>query len=95
MTRIQVVQIDLGQVESSRGLHSALRDALELPDWYGCNWDAFWDSITGLVQMPVKLKISGWVNLSKRLPRDAELMKKCFAEMMIEYPELASDVEFD
>ncbi|KAA0980600.1 barstar family protein [Pseudomonas sp. ANT_J28] len=95
MTRIQVVGIELGEVTSSRELHSTLRDALGFPGWYGCNWDAFWDAITGLVQMPAQLKISGWVNLSKRLPRDAELMQKCLADMTIEYPELASDVEFD
>ncbi|MCQ9394442.1 barstar family protein [Pseudomonas viridiflava] len=74
MTWIQVVRIDLGQVTSSRELHSTLRMRSDIPDWYGCNWDAFWDSITGFVQRPAQLKISGWINLSSRLPRDAELM---------------------
>lgn len=95
MTRLQVVKIDLSGVASSDELHSTLRAALGFPGWYGCNWDAFWDAITGLVQMPAQLKISGWDTLSRRLPGDAKLMQKCLADMKIEYPELASDVEFD
>jgi ribonuclease inhibitor len=95
MTRLQVVKIDLSGAASSDELHSTLSVALGLPGWYGCNWDAFWDAITGLVQMPVQLKISGWDTLSRRLPGDAKLMQKCLADMKIEYPELASDVEFD
>ncbi|RON62171.1 ribonuclease inhibitor [Pseudomonas fluorescens] len=95
MTRLQVVKIDLSGVASSDELHSTLRVSLGFPGWYGCNWDAFWDAITGLVQMPAQLKISGWDTLSRRLPGDAKLMQKCLADMKIEYPELASDVEFD
>ena len=45
--------------------------------------------------MPAQLKISGWDTLSRRLPGDAKLMQKCLADMKIEYPEFASDVEFD
>lgn len=95
MTRLQVVKIDLSGVASSDELHSTLRVALGFPGWYGCNWDAFWDAITGIVQMPSQLKISGWETLSRRLPGDVRLMQKCLADMKIEYPELASDVEFD
>ncbi|WP_030128916.1 barstar family protein [Pseudomonas sp. QTF5] len=95
MTRLQVVKIDLSRVTSSGELHSTLSDALGFPGWYGCNWDAFWDAITGLVQMPTQLKISGWDTLSRRLPDDARLMQECLAAMKMEYPELASEVEFD
>ncbi|KQW40913.1 MULTISPECIES: barstar family protein [Pseudomonas] len=95
MTRQQFVQIDLNGVMSSNELHSTLREALGFPDWYGCNWDAFWDAITGLVEMPVQLKISGWDALCKRLPKDAELMRKCLEDLSLEYPSLAPNVELD
>jgi ribonuclease inhibitor len=95
MTRQQLVQIDLNEVMSANELHSTLRDALGFPGWYGCNWDAFWDAITGLVEMPVHLRISGWDALCKRLPKDAELMQKCFEEQSLEFPSLAPNVEFD
>ena len=95
MTRQQLVQIDLNEVMSSNELHSTLSHALGFPGWYGCNWDAFWDAITGLVEMPVHLKISGWDALSRRLPKDAEVMQKCLEELSLEYPSFASNVEFD
>ncbi|MCP3751515.1 barstar family protein [Pseudomonas sp. SBB6] len=95
MSRLQVVGIDLGKVTSAKELHCLLRDALGFPDWYGCNWDAFWDAITGLVQMPRQLQISGWDAFSSRLPRDAELLQKCLAAMQVEYPQLAADVLFE
>jgi len=95
MTRPQLVQIDLNGVMSADELHSTLSDALGFPGWYGCNWDAFWDAITGLVEMPVQLKISGWNALCRRLPKDAELMHKCLEDLSLEYPSFASNVEFD
>ncbi len=95
MTRPQLVQIDLSGVMSTDEFHSTLSDALRFPGWYGRNWDAFWDAITGLVEMPVQLKISGWDALCKRLPNDAELMQKCLDDLSLEYPSLAPNVEFD
>ena len=29
-------------------MHFIIRDALDFPDYYGCNWDAFWDCITDM-----------------------------------------------
>ncbi|WP_134062242.1 barstar family protein [Pseudomonas sp. JV241A] len=95
MSRLQVVAIDLGTVTSARELHCLLRDALGFPDWYGCNWDAFWDAITGLVQMPRQLKLSGRDTFSRRLPREAELMKKCLATLQAEYPQMVAEVLFE
>ncbi|WP_310357580.1 barstar family protein [Pseudomonas brassicacearum] len=94
MTRPQLIEIDLSGVMSSDELHSTLSDALGFPGWYGHNWDAFWDAITGLVEMPVQLKIYGWEALSTRLPKDTELMQKCLEELRLEHPSLAPDVEF-
>ncbi|WP_268800413.1 barstar family protein [Pseudomonas huanghezhanensis] len=37
---------------SAEELHCVLRGALGFPGWQGCNWDAFWDAITGLIEMP-------------------------------------------
>ncbi|AZC37962.1 barstar family protein [Pseudomonas chlororaphis] len=95
MTRLQRVDIDLSAVASTAELHATLRDALDFPDWYGANWDAFWDAITGLVEMPVQLKFHGWNELATRLPRDAQLLRQCLEKMTVHYPEFASQVTFD
>ena len=95
MPRVQTVTIDLSDVTSAAELHALLREKLGFPGWYGCNWDAFWDAITGLVDMPLKLQISGWQAFSSHLPRDARLMQKCLEQMTAEFPEQAATVVFD
>lgn len=94
MTRLAVVEIDLSEVASASELHRALKDALGFPGWYGGNWDAFWDAISGLVPMPIQLRISGWDAFSRSLPADAKLLQKCLARTKSEYPESAADVLF-
>lgn len=94
MSRPRFIRIDLSNVTSTLDLHSILRDSLGFPGWYGCNWDAFWDAITGLVQLPEKLQIVGWDSLSLRLPQDAELMQSCLLDLVSEHPELAPSLEF-
>lgn len=92
MSRLPLQHIDLSQVTSTAELHLVLRDALGFPYWYGCNWDAFWDAITGLVEMPEQLHISGLPALSRRLPRDAQLLLQCLERMKVQYPTLAADL---
>lgn len=94
MTRRDIVQIDLNAIQTADQLHELLRDTLDFPGWYGMNWDAFWDAITGLVEMPKRLRLVGWSSLVERLPRDANLMKSCLDEMAEEEPELAPEVEY-
>jgi len=94
MARLPVVKIDLSLINESNQLHSTLSNALGFPNWYGQNWDAFWDAITGLVEMPIELELIGWSVFSEHLPRDAKLMRQCLTDMTIEYPDLAPDVHY-
>lgn len=94
MTRLQRVDIDLSEVASSSELHSVLSDALDFPGWYGCNWNAFWDAITGLVEMPAQLRLSGWEALSERLPDVAPLLRECLTEMNEKHPDIACEVVY-
>ncbi|NVZ72483.1 barstar family protein [Pseudomonas costantinii] len=94
MARLLVIKIELSAVQSADELHFALSNALGFPGWYGQNWDAFWDAITGLVEMPVTLELVGWTIFSARLPRDAKLMQQCLKDMTTKYPDLASEVHY-
>lgn len=46
--------IDLKEVNTVQELHDLLSTKLGFPDYYGNNWDAFWDMITDtkIVIMP-------------------------------------------
>ena len=71
-----------------------LMTALAFPGFYGRNWDAFWDAITGLVEMPNTLRLEGWQALEAHLPRDACLLWQCLERMQQQYPTLAARVEY-
>jgi ribonuclease inhibitor len=90
MSRVQLVEIDLRAITSAEELHYLLMESLNFPGWYG----AFWDAITGLVEMPYTVRFLGWAQLSQRLPRDAVLLKECLTEMQGEYPQIASEVVY-
>jgi len=92
MTRPQIVTIDLGGVQSKEELHERLAQALEFPDWYGRNWDAFWDSITGLVDMPEVLEFQGWTAFSVTMPQESKLLMELLGEMNEKYPAEAPKV---
>lgn len=63
--------IDLKNIQSIKELHSVFKKELGFPDFYGENWDAFWDSIIGLVEMPPVLILENWNNFATRFPDDS------------------------
>lgn len=84
--RKSIVTIYLGNIKTSNELHSLLKATLSFPDFYGENWDAFWDAITGLVEMPAQIRLIGWKTLEKNLPSDAKIMRECLEEYNHEFP---------
>ncbi|HCF2499461.1 TPA: barstar family protein [Pseudomonas aeruginosa] len=80
LNRAASLAIELADVDSAARLHERLREALALPPWYGCNWDAFWDAISGLVPMP------------RRLPEEAAQLSACLEALRETYPQLAPEV---
>ena len=62
--RKEKVEIDLNTVKTAQELHFLLK-----------NWNAFWDTITGLVELPKQLVFIGWNNISKKLPEEAQILK--------------------
>jgi RNAse (barnase) inhibitor barstar len=94
MNRLAFVTIDLSDINSPRQLHAALAAALGFPSFYGMNWDAFWDAITGLVDMPQQLELRGWQDFATRLPADAALLQRILARMAQDMPALAAQVRY-
>lgn len=67
--------IDLGQIDSVQELHLKFKTDLGFPDFYGMNWDAFWDAITGLTDMPDELTLINWKAFEQNLPSDSEILR--------------------
>lgn len=86
--------IDLKEVHTKEELHNLLSVKLGFPDWYGNNWDAFWDMITDtdVVTMPDRLVLLGFKELFEKLPKDAKILQECFLDLKQKYPLTSCEV---
>ena len=78
--------IDLTDISDSEELQELLMEELDFPSFYGKNWDAFWDAITALVDMPENIIITGFEELLLNLPKDAAILKNILDKYNDEYP---------
>ncbi len=43
MEKKKIITLDLTDCKYLGELHERIRVAFDFPEWYGANWDAFWD----------------------------------------------------
>lgn len=55
-------------------MHAVIRKALGFPDYYGCNWSAFWDCLTDLYGEPVHIEIIGLEVIERKFGDSAKKM---------------------
>jgi len=72
--------LDLTDCRYLGELHQRIKIALDFPDHYGANWDAFWDSLS--IDSPVEyVRIVGEStmpeNLKKHLDKMHEILQRC------------------
>lgn len=71
-----IVSIDLNRQESIKQLHTTFKQKLNFPDFYGMNWDAFWDVITGESKMPTNLILYNYKSLGDRFKDSASQLSR-------------------
>ncbi|MCQ4206773.1 barstar family protein [Streptomyces longispororuber] len=77
--------LDLGGAEDKAALMDRCARVLELPDWFGRNWDALADSLGDPGVGPkaahgLVLVVTGWQEFAERRPGDWETAREVFAE---------------
>ncbi|WNR44409.1 barstar family protein [Paenibacillus roseipurpureus] len=92
--RAELVELDLSKIQTSNDLQTILKETLGFPSFYGMNWDAFWDSITGLVELPKVIKITGWSILKRNLPCDSTILKECLEDLNLKHPSWSCNVHY-
>ena len=67
-----------GGVKNNEDFISALKreikEELDFPDYYGCNWSAFWDCLTDMYGDPIHIEIIGLEVIERKFGDSAEKM---------------------
>ena len=80
--------IDFAGVEYYLQFHDVIRDSLEFPAYYGRNWDALWDCLQEIVNLPTHIQIKNLEVLQKR--GFAEVVKM-FIDILKEFKHYDND----
>ena len=92
LDRDDEAHIDFAGVTSEREVHEVFARSLRFPSFYGHNWDAFCDVLTGFDCFPRRLILSSTAHLCAAVPRAYEQLQACFTDCQREYPDLAPTV---
>lgn len=76
----ELYTIDFSKVEHYLEMHIVIRDALDWPGYYGCNWDAFWDCLTDMLGRPIHIEIIGLEVIAQKFGDAAEKMLEILKE---------------
>ena len=70
----ELYTIDFSNVKYYMEIHPIIQKALDFPDYYGCNWSAFWDCLTDMYGDPIHIEILGLDVIERKFDGAAEKM---------------------
>lgn len=81
--------IDLTDIDTKAAFHMLMKRELHFPDWYGVgwvSWDAFWDAIIAVVEMPDVVVLEHWQAFAEACPKDMAILRQIMADYQQEMP---------
>ena len=66
--------VDFTNVKYYLEMHAVIEKSLEFPDYYGCNWSAFWDCLTDMYGDLIQIEIIGLDSLESKFTGVSEKM---------------------
>ena len=86
--------LDFSQCKYLSEVHRMIQQELELPEWYGRNLGALWDSLTGIMYLPAEITIIYDSNCKdKAFADEIDKMIEIFQRAAEEYPEIVVHVQ--
>ena len=85
--------IDFTDVKNFLEMHFVIKEALDFPDYYGCNWDAFWDCITDFIDSRgLDLEIIGLDKIYSEFKEDVDILVELLKDLKHIYNDKYADV---
>ena len=66
--------VDFTNVKYYLEMHAVIEKSLDFPDYYGCNWDAFWDCLNDMYGTSIHIEIIGIEVIERKFVNAAEKM---------------------
>ena len=66
--------VDFTNVKYYLEMHTVIEKSLDFPDYYGCNWSAFWDCLNDMYGDPIYIEIIGIEVIERKFVTAAEKM---------------------
>ncbi len=82
------IRIDLKEWKSYPDIFGLLKRKLGLPGNCGENWDAIWDVVWHLSDVPVTIEFHGVSTARERFPEDVDIMLKIFHDLHKGWPHI-------
>lgn len=75
--------IDFQKIKTPDDLHEYFKTEFAFPDYYGMNWDAFWDCMTELLSnnQSVNIEVRCFPQFENKYPQNAKIMQNLFAQL--------------
>ena len=77
MENESIIRLDFTNCHSALDFHHRIKAAFGFPDWYGCNWSAFYDLLSTDVA-ETKIIVSGL----HALPSSLQELISCFLDVL-------------
>lgn len=73
--------IDFKDVKNRYDMFEIISTAMDFPDYFGNNWDAFWDCITDMSNLRIKIDVLNFDALKKVSEKDSAI----FVELLTDF----------
>ena len=80
-TKTQKYIIDFKDVKGIYDMFEIISTAMDFPDYFGNNWDAFWDCITDINGVPLYIEINNFDILKEKLFDESEYLITCLKRL--------------
>ena len=87
--------IDFKEIKYYSQIHDVIKKSLDFPDYYGRNWDAFWDCLSDMYGDPVHIEILGLDNVERKFPIAAEKIVKICKKFKHYIPAFENDIKIE